>query len=216
MRLLISFLFLVNGFLLVAQPIKKKDDWGSDISDNCFMKNRVYLGISYGLPNQLKKNWSTFEKFGDYKSNNYGPLQLQIEYAFAKRMSVHLFGGALSGEASWVRSFADTNQQVKTKNIGFAYQALAIGGGLQPRIFYNKQVDVYLKGQLAYLNFKVENLVKPSAVYEFEKPTTIPNLQHYLGVGVRYFYKKRTAFSGEAGIGNAQILNLGWVYRLGL
>jgi hypothetical protein len=216
MRITIIIFLTLYSLKIIAQPIKIKDDWQPDISDNCYMKNRFYIGISYGLPSQIKKYWSTYEKFGDYKTSNIGATQLYVEYAVAKKMSVHIFGSGVFGNARWVKSFVDTSSQVNIQNVGFYYEAYGIGAGLQPHIFYNKKVDLYLKGQAAYLNFNVTKYASPGVTYQLEIPKKLPQLQYYFGVGVRYFYTKRAAFFGEAGVGNTQILNLGWVRRFGL
>jgi hypothetical protein len=221
MKITIVLFLILYSINLIAQPIKIKDDWQVDVSDNCFMKNRFYLTFSYGLPSQIKKYWNVYEKLGDYKSGNVGPTQLQVEYAVAKKMSVHIFASRLLGNARWVKSFLDSNAQVNIQNIGFYYEAYAFGAGLQPHIFYNKKIDVYLKGQAAYLNFNVSRYspsryLPPGKFYQLEIPKNLPQINYYFGVGARYFYRKRIGFSGEAGIGNAQILNIGIVRRFGL
>jgi hypothetical protein len=214
-KVLLLFLCL-NCCLAYGQAIKYRKQWPADISDNCFMKGRVFVHAQYGVPNTMKKYWSDKEKFGDYQTQNYGPIQLTLEYAIAKKTSLLLIGQVLQGQASWSRSMNDTNGAQFNQNYGFSYTNIGAGIGLANHIFYNRKMDLYVKAQATYLQIQTDSLRKEGTSYRLDALNSMPQLNYFGGLGFRYFFKKKLALNMEAGLANTHIVLAGITYRFGL
>lgn len=216
MRKILLLVLIIYNTNTLAQAIKYRKHWPSDVSDNCYMQGRVFIHLQYGVPNTLKKNWRENEKFGDYTTQNNGPLNIALEFALAKKTSLFIIAQAMQGTASWSRAFIDSNGAAVNKNYGFAYNNIGVGLGAANHIFYNKKVDLYVKAQATYMQVQFLPIMNKGVNSTLEAPAAIPNINYFGGLGFRYFIKKKLGINVDAGLANTHIVQGGFTYRFGL
>jgi hypothetical protein len=216
MKFIFTFIFALVITISLQAQFKIKKDWDYDPTDNCFATKRVFVGIHYELPFNIKKNWAKYSNNGDFSASTIGPIGLHVEYAITPKIGMTANYSFVNSNVSWgVTEFDSIVQKSFSYSNGFAYQANSISAGAQNHIFYNKFVDAFIGAELGYTFYKYTLQSSNTKKTFSEIPSTHSPFHYMAYFGVRYFVVPKIGVDAKLGIGDISNAKLGLVYRFG-